>query len=63
MVRCATVLGSDSCDDCGWVDYVQSPMPSDWNSISYVYDPGEELGSALKITIRAMRKDEGLPSN
>jgi len=26
--------------DCGWVDYVQSPMPSDWNSISYVYDPG-----------------------
>ena len=20
--------------DCGWVDYVQSPMPSDWNSIT-----------------------------
>jgi len=39
MVRCVTELGSDSCSDCGWVDYVQSPMPSDWNSISYVYDP------------------------
>jgi len=38
MVRCATELGLSS--DCGWVDYVQSPMPSDWNSISYVYDPG-----------------------
>jgi len=40
MVRCVTELGSDSCSDCGWVDYVQSPMPSDWNTISYVYDPG-----------------------
>ena len=39
MVRCVTALGSDSCSDCGWVDYVQSPMPSDWNSIGYVYDP------------------------
>jgi len=38
MVRCVRefVLSSD----CGWVDYVQSPMPSDWNSINYVYDPG-----------------------
>jgi len=37
MVRCAreSVLSSD----CGWVDYVQSPMPSDWKSIGYVYDP------------------------
>jgi hypothetical protein len=48
MVRCATVLGSDSCDDCGWVDYVQSPMPSDWNSISYV---GMELGTATGFRV------------
>ncbi len=34
-----TELGSDSCSNCGWVDYVQSPMPSDWNSVGYVYDP------------------------
>jgi len=37
MVRCTTESGLSS--DCGWVDYVQSPMPSDWNTISYVYDP------------------------
>jgi len=39
MVRCVTELRPDSCSDCGWVDYVQSPMPSDWNVVSYVYDP------------------------
>ena len=38
MVRCATGLGLSS--DCAWVDFVQWPTPSDWNSISYVYDPG-----------------------
>jgi len=43
MVRYARESVSDIGRDaisCGWVDYVQSPMPSDWNSISYVYDPG-----------------------
>jgi len=38
MVRCATELGLGS--DCAWVDFVQWPTPSDWDSISYVYDPG-----------------------
>jgi RHS repeat-associated protein len=25
--------------DCGWVDYVQTPVPGDWQTITYTYDP------------------------
>jgi RHS repeat-associated protein len=33
--------------DCGWVDYVQTPMPSDWQTISYTHDPyGRRIAKA-----------------
>jgi len=39
MVRCTTESGLSG--DCGWVDYVQWPAAlTQWDTVSYVYDPG-----------------------
>jgi hypothetical protein len=36
--------------DCGYVDYVQSPSPTDWLTITYGYDP-QERGRALDVGV------------
>jgi RHS repeat-associated protein len=37
--RCIKNSSGTSGSDCGWVDYVQTPVPADWQTITYTYDP------------------------
>jgi hypothetical protein len=54
------VLGGSEGEDCGWVDYVQwsgvldNPLPTDWTTISYTYDPfGRRIAKSYDGTVVA----------